>query len=265
LITITAGLYHQNRVSWLVTVACASFGYLPLFYDTTDRSFLIQQLVISVSTFGSVGFHRLMLPEIIRRARLEQGLQADLRETRELRDQLARANARLAAQARTDPLTGLLNHGAIVACADTTINEAATRRETVSLLFFDIDHFKRINDTHGHQVGDAVLTGVAQRTIAALRAGDIIGRDGGEEFLALLPATGASEALVVAERLRQAISAAPFILTGGRSLKVTISVGVATAHETVATRAILLREADRALYRAKGDGRDRVYHSLLAA
>ncbi len=265
LIASTTGLYHRNRVALLVTLACAGLGYLPFFYDTPGDGFLTQQLVISASAFGTVGFHRLVVPELVRRARREQRLQDDLRETRELRDELARANARLADQARTDPLTGLLNHGAIVERADTTIDGATARRETVSLLFFDIDHFKRINDTHGHQAGDAILIAVAERTVAALRAGDTVGRYGGEEFLALLPATDANEALGIAERLRQTIAEEPFILSDGYPVTVIVSVGVATARDVDATRTGLLRDADQALYRAKGDGRDRVCHALLAA
>jgi diguanylate cyclase (GGDEF)-like protein len=264
LISITAGLYHQNRVAYIVTAACACFGYLPYLYAQPGSDFFFQQLLLSVGAFACAAFHRLMVPELLHRARREQGLQDDLRETRELRDELARANAQLARQAQTDPLTGLLNHGAIVAQTDRTLDRAAERRETVSLLFFDIDRFKQINDTYGHQAGDAILSAMALRTVVALRHGDIVGRYGGEEFLALLPATDASEALGVAERLRQSIAAEPFILPNGQPLAVTVSIGIATA-SGADDRAALLHAADQALYRAKRAGRDCVYHAQSAA
>ena len=173
-----------------------------------------------------------------------------------MRDRLARANARLAAQARTDPLTGLLNHGAIGERTDATIGDAATRREIVSLRFFGIDHFKRINDTHGHQAVDAVLAAVARRASASLRAGDTVGRYGGEKFLVLLPATGATGALGVAERLRQAIADHPMPLSDNRTLNVTASFGIAALTPPLTSVPAWLESADAMLYAAKSGGRN---------
>lgn len=258
LITISAGLYHTNRLALVIAVACAGLGFVPYLYDTPGDDFLIRQTVLGVSALACIGFHRLMVPELLRRARAERGLQDDLRETRRLRDELARANALLARQARTDALTNLPNHGAIVAQADAALAGATARGEALSILFFDIDHFKGINDTHGHQAGDRVLAALARRAVAALRHGDTVGRYGGEEFLAILPATDAAAAVAVAERLRLAVAGTPFALPDGTACAVTVSVGVATSGDGADNRAVLLHAADLALYRAKAAGRDQV-------
>ena len=249
----------------MIAVGCAALGFLPAFYGSPRGDFWVQQAVLGVSALTSVAFQRLVLPEILRRARAEQGLQADLRETRELRDELARANALLARQARTDPLTGLLNHGAIVAQADDALARALAAGEALSLLFFDIDRFKLINDTHGHQAGDAILAGMAGRVAVALRQGDHLGRYGGEEFLIVLPQTGSQDAAQLAERLRAAVAAQPFALPDGTLVRVTISIGVATVGAENTTRAGLLQTADLALYQAKAGGRDRVCSLPVAA
>lgn len=265
LITISAGLYHTMRIALFIVVACAALGFLPALYSIPNGDFWVQQAVLGVSALAAVAFQRLVLPEILRRARAEQGLQDDLRETRELRDELARANALLARQARTDPLTGLLNHGAIIARADDALAAASAANEALSLLFFDIDRFKRINDTYGHQAGDAILADVAGRVALALRHNDQLGRYGGEEFVIVLPQTGPQEAIELAERLREAVAAQPFTLPDATAVRVTISIGVATVGAENTTRAGLLQTADLALYQAKAGGRDRVCSLPLAA
>jgi len=121
----------------------------------------------------------------------------------------------------------------------------------------DIDHFKRINDTHGHEVGDVVLRQVAQRLPRALRATDFVARQGGEEFLVLLPDTGAQQAQGVAEKMRRALALEPVEPVG----TVTASIGVATLTpeiEIAGDPVALLRRADDALYAAKRAGRNRV-------
>ncbi len=261
LIAISAGLYHPTRLASLVAIACAVLGFLPFLYATPGRDFLTQQLVISGSVLAIFWFHRLIMPELLRRARAEEGLQDDLRETRRLRDELARANALLAQQARTDALTGLPNHGAIIAQTDAALAHAAHAGGPLSLLFFDLDHFKAINDTHGHQAGDRVLATVGRRAAAVLRPDDIIGRYGGEEFLVLLPGAGQQEAAQIAERLRVAMRARPFALPGGSDLTVTVSIGMATCAVGACSRQALLHAADLALYEAKHGGRDRVCYA----
>jgi diguanylate cyclase (GGDEF)-like protein len=156
----------------------------------------------------------------------------------------------------TDEHTRLPNRRAFFTHAEESLARARRGGEPLSLLALDIDHFKRINDTHGHEVGDRVLQRVAHGARSALRAADVVGRTGGEEFLALLPRTGPADAAEVAERLRRAVERlAVADLAAG--LAVTVSVGVASlaSGESIED---LVRRADAALYRAKQSGRNRV-------
>lgn len=135
---------------------------------------------------------------------------------------------------------------------------AGRKKHSLSLALLDIDHFKTINDTHGHQQGDAVLTALAAVIQGELRSYDVVARYGGEEFIALLPDTSAAEGIAVAERLRLAVARMVFP-TPLERLRVTVSLGVAAyPAERVATVDDLIREADAALYRAKNGGRNRV-------
>ena len=156
--------------------------------------------------------------------------------------------------AATDPLTELLNRrGFFEACAEMMSNRRLTK-EPVSVLAFDLDHFKKINDTHGHLTGDATLHLFATIVRKTLRASDVIGRLGGEEFVALLPSTLA-EAGVAAERVRRAFEAAS-ILPGAHATA-TVSIGVACG-SPLAEIDTLVARADAALYRAKSNGRNRI-------
>jgi len=129
-----------------------------------------------------------------------------------------------------------------------------------------VDHFKRVNDTYGHQVGDQVLQDVARRLNRLARSNDVFARYGGEEFTLLLPETGLDEALQTAERIRQRIAAAAFHVTPAPdspplAVSLTASLGVCTRDETVRDAAQLLRDADKALYRAKDAGRNCVMYT----
>ncbi|MFG1701461.1 diguanylate cyclase [Nonomuraea sp. NPDC049309] len=166
-------------------------------------------------------------------------------------------HAQLQAAARTDAKTGLLNAAAWQREADTEIVRARRTGESLALLIIDIDHFKRVNDAHGHLVGDQVLVGVASTLRSQLRDYDVVGRFGGEEFVVLLPGADIDEARRVAERLRVHIShmAVPVEDT---LVKVTVSTGVALMSIHGDDLIDLLAAADLALYRAKELGRDRV-------
>lgn len=173
------------------------------------------------------------------------------------RRRLTEANERLARLARTDALTGLFNRRYIneqlaVMCA------AARRHEfPVAVLMVDVDHFKRLNDTFGHSAGDEALRHVADKLASALRAEDLAGRWGGEEFVIVLPHTDDDPAVVVAERLRDAVAAAPVALgTGGDLVGLSISIGVASRAGDLPDT--LIHRADLALYEAKRSGRNRV-------
>lgn len=171
--------------------------------------------------------------------------------------QLRRAR-RMHRLAMTDELTRLPNRRSLFAQAEERLAEARRGGEPLALLALDIDHFKRINDTHGHETGDRVLQRVAHAARSALRSGDVVGRTGGEEFLAVLPATGAPAAAEVAERLRLAVERLDMSdLAPG--LAVSVSLGVAArAGDIDIDIHELARRADEALYRAKEAGRNRV-------
>jgi two-component system, cell cycle response regulator len=182
----------------------------------------------------------------------------------DLQRQLVAAREALREQAMHDGLTGLLNHSAILATLHAELSRAAREEQPLAVLLLDLDHFKRVNDTHGHQAGDAVLRETARRMKGAVRRYDAVGRYGGEEFVIVLPGCDGAGAVAHAERIRETIAAEPYS-AGEQSLQLTCSIGVASASrpgsDAVET---LVREADEALYRAKGDGRNRVSLSLAA-
>ena len=163
----------------------------------------------------------------------------------------AEARARLTAQAASDPLTGLANHRAFFEGLHAEAKRARRHGHPLSLVVIDLDHFKHVNDTHGHPVGDRVLVEVAERLSAVARAEDTLARVGGEEFAWLLPETGAHAAWTAAERARRAIGGARFPQVG----PLTMSAGVAEL-ATGASVNELVHAADAALYWAKARGRD---------
>ena len=157
-----------------------------------------------------------------------------------------------------DSLTDLFNHKHTMEMLANECARAGRYEGGLSLVMVDIDHFKRVNDEHGHQAGDAVLRDVARLMRDTLRNVDSIGRYGGEEFAAILPHTAYGEAKKTAERIRMAVDRHAFRI-GPRELKVTVSVGVASfPSDLVDSPGSLVREADSALYRAKQAGRNRV-------
>jgi two-component system cell cycle response regulator len=159
----------------------------------------------------------------------------------------------------TDPLTGLYNRRHMDKQLEIHVTNAAARGKPVSLLTVDVDFFKPINDTHGHDVGDRVLQELAVRLKAQVRAIDLCCRMGGEEFVVILPETDLQVGFTVAERLRRNIASKPFNAGAKQGpLSITVSIGVA-AYETAAdTPASILKRADEALYEAKRAGRNRV-------
>jgi len=168
-----------------------------------------------------------------------------------------RAEEALRQQATTDGLTGLLNRRRFMEMGEAEIERTKRTGRPMSLVMFDVDHFKKVNDTRGHDAGDMVLVSLARTAKDALRAVDILGRLGGEEFAAILPETGLEEAAAVAERLRRAVSGMG-LAPKGEPLAVTISLGAVQVREPGKSLDSLLKRADEALYRAKSSGRDRV-------
>lgn len=190
---------------------------------------------------------------------LSFGTAADLQATADRADRLEEENRELATKASTDALTGLPNRASFESEWATQIDDHQknAHEKALGILLLDIDHFKSINDTHGHQVGDRVLEEVG-RTLADLtRRSDFAARYGGEEFVMILPQVGREAIEAVAERVRMGIEAMVVDL-GDKSLQVTISVGGACSDRVGSARAAetLLSKADECLYRAKGAGRN---------
>jgi two-component system cell cycle response regulator len=173
----------------------------------------------------------------IRRKRYQERLRAELDRSLEM--------------AVTDPLTGLRNRRYVRRHLD-----AVLRGTGAAVLMIDVDHFKRVNDTYGHAAGDIVLREVAERVRGHLRAADVVARYGGEEFMVVMSGAATEDARQVAERLRNAIAAAP-VQADGHALQVTASVGVAAGEPGVGCDEVV-GAADAALYRAKNSGRNRV-------
>ncbi|MFD2265097.1 diguanylate cyclase [Lacibacterium aquatile] len=165
---------------------------------------------------------------------------------------------RLKHLAAHDQLTGLLNRGAFRDRAISELANLVMSGGPSAVLMLDIDRFKSINDTYGHAAGDQALTGFAQRASGCLRAGDAIGRLGGEEFCVMLPGCSQLEAHATAERIRAAIARTPIALNAKQSITVTVSVGLAYTATSQENFDDLLLRADEALYRAKQAGRNRI-------
>jgi two-component system cell cycle response regulator len=217
--------------------------------DPNNDARMVRGLEIGVNDF-------LLRPidknELLARARIQVRKR---RYTERLRD-----NVQMSIEmAITDALTGLFNRRYMESHLGTLLEQAASRGKPLSTLVLDIDYFKSINDTHGHEAGDDVLRDFALRIKRSIRGIDLACRYGGEEFVIVMPETDMAVAAMVAERLRRRIAAEPFaIAQGSRHITVTISIGIAGLRGHEDNAASLLKRADQALYRAKRDGRNRV-------
>jgi two-component system cell cycle response regulator len=176
-----------------------------------------------------------------------------------LEDKLVEAREEMRFKASHDALTSLWNRGVILELLDKELSRSRRERSFVSLLLCDVDHFKKINDEHGHPVGDEVLQQMAKRLLEGLRSYDSVGRYGGEEFLILLTGCDARCARERAEQVRKAVASHTFATACG-PLSLTISIGALESSEwsTALKGAGLLKKVDEALYNAKAAGRNRV-------
>lgn len=179
----------------------------------------------------------------------------------ELQSELLAAKKELLVQSRTDPLTGVFNRRAILSQMEIEISRAKREKTKISLLMIDIDHFKKINDTYGHLVGDEVIKECVRRISDSIRIYDSIGRFGGEEFLVIMPGAEKADAFTIAQRIRSVIGGKD-VIADGSGIPVTISQGVVT-YTRDTTSNDLIAMADEALYRAKENGRNRVEEAFI--
>jgi two-component system, cell cycle response regulator len=175
----------------------------------------------------------------------------------QLQDRLMEKGAELLFRATHDSLTGISNRGMVLDTLRREHSRQVRGGGSFGIILLDIDHFKNVNDTYGHQCGDAVLQEVARIMTASVRAYDTVGRYGGEEFLIVVPSTDAASVFGLSERIRHTIAAKP-IATGSGEISITVSLGLAVSSGTAPLDPeAMLGTADEALYRAKEGGRNR--------
>lgn len=172
-------------------------------------------------------------------------------------EQLTEVNATLERLSLTDALTGVFNRRYLLSHLESVFAEAKRYARPFTAVLVDLDHFKQVNDTHGHLAGDEVLRVMARRLSQSLRSADVLGRYGGEEFLVILPETPVDAAAILGERLRHTVQVLP-VHFGEAAIRVTASFGMAGFHPDQKDAHSLLEQADLALYRSKELGRNRV-------
>jgi diguanylate cyclase (GGDEF)-like protein len=171
---------------------------------------------------------------------------------------LEQTRLELATQASVDPVTGLPNRRALDDRLAEEVERALRYKQPLSLCFIDLDHFKSVNDGHGHAAGDAALAQVGSILRRTARGIDFVGRFGGEEFVVLVPGTWSEDAATLGERLRRAVAESTFNLEGNQPVRLTISIGIAGLPEHALDAQTLNEHADKALYVAKRSGRNQV-------
>jgi len=195
-------------------------------------------------------------PELLSRVRTHLELKHTRDQLKEALHQQCKLTAELNRLATTDPLTQVWNRRHLLTLGQQELNRAKRYHRDLSVLMVDIDHFKKINDTYGHAIGDKVLITLTQTLAKSMRSTDHFGRFGGEEFLVFLPESDSKAAANVAERIRETV-ATMMISIPETDLTLTVSIGVAT-HNDDSTIEMLIKQADDALYHAKNQGRNQV-------
>lgn len=229
------------------------YTYLILITGKSEKSNIALGLEAGADDYVTKPFDSGELIARLRTGRRILDLQASMREVQRQLHELA----------SRDGLTGVLNRRALEERLTEAFHFFQRRGPQLSIAMLDLDHFKHINDTYGHQAGDDVLKEAARRVNDVVREYDAIGRYGGEEFMVLLPDTPSEEASLIAERIRSAIAHTAITTRDGGSIDVTVSVGVATiGHGFQGHLKDVIEAADAALYRAKRAGRNRVERAV---
>ncbi len=235
------------------------FIYVIILTGRTEKENLLRAFICGADDFISKPFEPQELLLRLRAGARIVKLEAEMvRRSREIARQsadMAMLNSRLEKLATTDALTGLINRRQFISKIEELWRLSKRYSVNLSCILFDIDHFKKFNDTHGHAVGDAVLRVTAARMAKLARTVDVVARIGGEEFIVVCPNTHAAGAMVLAERLRVAMES-EFVNNGGMKLQVTASMGIAERRDDHDGYEDLLRDADDALYAAKHAGRN---------
>ena len=250
--------FDPKVISWLIGSLVLSVGAelaFTFYISVYDFSNLIGHF------FKIVAFY--LIYKAITEMGLEKPHQLLFRDLKQSETALRSALEEVERLAISDSLTSLYNRRHLFELADREFQRARRYRLPLSVMMVDIDEFKRVNDTYGHATGDQVLQGVAECCRKELRGVDVIGRYGGDEFVALLPETGVPAACQVAERLRNRIAEWVLDAKAGR-VTVTVSLGVAVLEDEHTTPEFLLDRADQALYVAKQKGRNRVWSQFGA-
>lgn len=243
----------------IITAAVLSMSSIFYAYMTFFFFMLIPQIIIMIyfgehQHFSLVLFALIYFPATIL---LSKSIYNSHRTAIETNDALQSSVAELHKLSITDSLTNIYNRGYFFEIAHNLISILSREKKTVSLLMIDIDHFKEINDTYGHQAGDLILTSFAKIITNFMRQSDIFARVGGEEFAILLHDTSLDGAKVIAEKIRQEINKKAFTYND-ISINVTVSIGASFLNPSYSSIEELYKEADNKLYRAKSEGRNRV-------
>jgi diguanylate cyclase (GGDEF)-like protein len=229
---------------------------IPIIFLTasTEREHLLEAFEKGAVDYVTKPFHS---QELLARVRTHLELKHSREQLKKLLQEQRELIQELERLATTDPLTGVLNRRHLFTLAEQELKRAQRYDNIFSVLILDIDHFKQINDTYGHTVGDRVLEVMAQTVLNSLRKVDYFGRFGGEEFVAFLPETDIDAAIMVAERVREKVKAIA-ISVQEQLVSMTVSIGVASYQSGDETVDSIIQRADKALYQAKHQGRNRV-------
>ncbi|MCE2927972.1 MAG: PleD family two-component system response regulator [Rickettsiales bacterium] len=217
-----------------------------VFVDEEDQRIMLKALELGINDYLTVPVDKnemtARLRTQIRRKRYQEALKSNYQQS--------------VSMAVTDALTGLYNRHYLNAHLENMVKQSLKNGKNLALMIMDMDHFKSVNDTYGHDAGDLVLKQLAQIIIQLSRSTDLAARFGGEEFVILMPETDPQAALGAAKRLRESVESTSFAITNGEQLKKTVSIGVASLHPDGDSAESLLKRADEALYSAKHSGRN---------